>query len=209
MIPTMPAPGFGFGTDDHDAGVARDRNDHWSDAELVDQALRLVADHHAETGALLGRAVARPTPGDLRRSPLGHDLRLLTEASGGTAPEAIEAAATRVLDLLLRPVAGDERPVPTQFWATGLGRLVARAARAAHGPGGLLTPDEAAAGMGADRATVEAWLADGSIPSVPDEAGRPLVPRAAIERRRLVALELADARPEAGDVLLAERPLAS
>lgn len=168
-----------------------------------------MADHHAETGALLGRAVPTPTLAELRPSPLGRDLRLLAGASRDSSSEAVHAAATRVLDVLLRPLAADDRPVPAWFWATGLGRLVARAERAAHRQGGLLATDEAADRLGTKPETVEAWLADGAIPSVRDEAGRPLVPLAAVERRRLVALDLVAARPTHGDVLLAQRPLAS
>lgn len=209
MSSTMPDPGFGFTAEDADAVVAREERDRWDDAEVIDQALRLVADHHAETGALLGRAGAPPTPAELRRSPLGRDLRLLAGATRESAPAAVQAAAIRVLDLLLRPLAADERPVPARFWTTGLGQVVARAERAVRSPSGLLTPDEAAARLGADRATVEAWLADGALPSVPDEDGRPLVPKAAVERRRLVALELVGVLRGSGDVLLAEHPLAS
>lgn len=209
MFTTPLDAGFGSGADD--AIVAREQNDrdHRDDAAAIDQALRLVADHHAATGSLLGRTAPRPTLAELRRSPLGQDLRLLAGASKGTSSETVQAAATRVLDLLLRPLAADDRTVPAWFWATGLGRMVARAERAAHGPGGLLTLDETADRLDTKPATVEGWLADGAIRSVPDEDGRPLLPRATVERRRLVALDLAGVPSCTNDVLLAERPLAS
>lgn len=185
------------------------REERWGDDAVIDQVLRLIADHHAATGATLGRPIPTPTPAELRAGPLGRDLLLLAAADRGAPPAAVRAASARVLDLLLRPLALDERSVPAWFWTTGVGRLVARAERAVLAPGGLLTPAEAAARLGAERATVEAWLAAGLLASVGDEDGRPLVPSAAVEGRRLVALELVHDAPTMGDVMLAERPLAS
>ena len=54
------------------------------------------------------------------------------------------------------------------------------------------------------------WTSDGAITSIPDEAGRPLVPRDAIERRRAIARELSGLQIEGGeDVLVRVERLAS
>jgi len=209
MTFTTPEPMADFQELATDQTSAHERVERWDDAAVIDQTLRVVAEHHAATGASLGRPIPAPTPAELRRSPLGRDLRLLAAADRDAAPAAVREAAARVLDLLLRPPALDERPVPTWFWRTGIGQVVARAERAVRAPGELLTPTEAASRLGADRETVEAWLADGLLSAVADEEGRPIVPSDVVERRRLVALELAGERSVLGDVMLAEHPLAS
>ena len=164
----------------------------WNVDEVLDQALRLVAEHHRSLGAALGRATDPPTLAELQQSPLGRDLRLLAGADPTAAPStAIREAMARVKELLLRPLAADEYAVPEWFWATALGRLVARAERASHGSGGLLEPAEAAARLGVAPSSVERWLAEGSLMTIPDDAGRPLVPHDAVERRRAVARKLA------------------
>ena len=180
----------------------------WDDEAVLDQALRLVADHHRALGALLGRpdADAPMSLTDLRQSPLGRDLRLLAAAGGRTAdPAAVQAAAARVADLLLRPLAAEEYDVPAWFWATEVGRLLARAERVAHGPDRLLTPNEVAARLGVAWTAVDVWLADGSLQIIPDEDGRPLVPRDEVERRRAIADELAGSGCPVEDTLLHER----
>ena len=54
------------------------------------------------------------------------------------------------------------------------------------------------------------WISDGAIITVPDEAGRLLVPRDAIEQRRIVARDLSGWQIESGeDVLVREQRLAS
>ena len=178
----------------------------WDDEAVLDQALRLVADHHRALGAMLGRPDVPVSLADLRQSPLGRDLRLLAAAGRRTAdPAAIQAAAARVADLLLRPLAADDYDVPAWFWATEVGRLLARAERVAHGPDRLLTTGEVAAGLGVTRAVVDRWLADGSLQTTPDEDGRPLVPRGEVERRRAIADELAGSGSPVEDTLLHER----
>ena len=185
-------------------------NGPWNVDEVLDQALRLVADYYQLLGATLGRATDPPTLAELHQSPLGRDLRLLAGADPTAAPAtAVREAAARVKELLLRPLAADEYAVPEWFWATALGRLVARAERASHGPRGLVEPAEAAARLGVAPSSVERWLAEGSLAIVPDDAGRPLVPHDAVERRRAVARELPGEASPPGDVLVAERPLAS
>lgn len=148
---------------------------------------------------MLGRAAPVPTLAELRRSPLGQELRLLARAGqagqGGAAAEETRAAAERVKETLLRPIAADDYAVPVWFGDTAVGRLLARAERVAFGPDGLLAPAEAAARLGVREAAVAGWLAEGTLPSVADEDGRPFVPRAAVERRRLVALAFAADSP--------------
>jgi len=174
------------------------------DEAVLDQALRLVADHHRALGATIGRDAAAPSLVELRRSPLGQDLLLLSRARRRPLPPSTVAAASeRVRAVLLRPLAADDYAVPPWFRATAVGRLLAAAERAAHGPGELLTPDQAAARLGVAPWQISAWTADGTLPSVADETGRLLVPSAAVERRRLVALAVAD--PEPDDVLVSLR----
>src|SRR3712207_4847720 len=135
-------PGFAPCHDDAElVPSVQDEFGPWDEREVVDQALRLVADHHRAPGAILGRAGDPPSLGELRESPLGRDLGLLARADrNGTAPTAIRAAARRVEGLLLRPLAMDDYAVPAWFWRTAVGRLLARAERTAHGANGLLTP---------------------------------------------------------------------
>ncbi len=177
-----------------------------TDDEALDQALELVADHYRALGALLGRAGAPPSRAQLHHSPLGRDLRLLAAARAGSPPNEILAAAARVKELMLRPLAAADVAVPAWFWATALGRLVARAERAAHGPDGLLTPATTAAHLGVPPASVDRWLADGSLPSVPGDDGQPLVPRRAIGARLAIARGPIAAEPPV-DLLVAEQSL--
>ncbi|MCA9879510.1 MAG: hypothetical protein KC442_17080 [Thermomicrobiales bacterium] len=186
----------------------------WDDEEVIDTVLRLVADHHRTVGAAIGRRSFSPTLAELRQSPLGQDLRFLTLASHHDADETqVREVASRVTDLLLRPLAAEGLVIPDWFWSTAIGQVVARAARASYGPGGLIDLTEAAARLGVSPAIVSGWTMDGAITALPDEQGRMLVPREAIERRRLVALALDDVKlgaPANGeDVLVHEERLAS
>ncbi|HEU0114138.1 MAG TPA: hypothetical protein VFQ80_05655 [Thermomicrobiales bacterium] len=189
----------------------RDPDDAGDDDETIDQVLRLVADHHREIGALIGKRGFSPTLAELRQSPLGRDLRLLAGAAGGDAsPATVDAAAARLRSLLLRPLASDDVHVPVWFWGTAIGRLTARAERNARGAAAFVSLPEASARLDVDRATLQAWIAEGALPIVPDEQGQPLIPCSAVERRRLIRLEFSVddlARPD--DVVLAERRLAS
>ena len=189
--------------------VVRDPEERWDEDEVLDQVLRLVADHHQSLGALLGRPAFSPTIAELRQSPLGRDLRLLMTADRSEATSAaVRAAASRIVELLLRPLAADGYAVPAWFWSTALGRLLARIERTWFAPDGLLSPTEAAAWLGADRTVVEGWLTDGAIEAVADEQGHLLVSREAVARRQAVARELAVADGPK-DVLMDEQPLAS
>jgi hypothetical protein len=149
----------------------------------------------------------------LRQSPLGQDLRFLTLAGQHDTDETqVREVASRVTDLLLRPLAAEGMVIPAWFWSTAIGRIVARAARASYGPGGLIDLTEAAQRLGISPAIVSGWTVDGAISALPDEQGRMLVPSDAIERRRLVALALDSTLATAGrgeDVLVHEERLAS
>ena len=109
----------------------------WDDDDVIDSVLRLVADHHRTVGAAIGRRSFSPTLAELRQSPLGQDLRFLTLAGQhDTDQTQVREVASRVTDLLLRPLAADGMVIPAWFWDTAIGRIVARAARAsARGPG--------------------------------------------------------------------------
>lgn len=205
----MPLSDVGCDAEAGHVPVVRDPEELWDEDEVLDQVLRLVADHHRSLGALLGRPAFSPTIAELRQSPLGRDLRLLVTADRGTATSAtVRAAAERVAEVLLRPLAADGYAVPAWFWTTAFGRLLARVRRAEFQPDGLLSPAEASAWLGAEQTVVEGWLADGAIEAVADEQGQLLVSREAVARRRAVARELTVVdRPQ--DVLVDEHPLAS
>ncbi len=183
----------------------RDPGGDWDDDEVLDEVLRLVADHHREIGEIIGRRAFSQSIAELRQSPLGRDLRLLAAAATGDAdPVAAHAAAERVRDILLRPIAADGTEVPAWFWASALGRIVSRAERMVAGPGAFLAPAQAAAWLGVPADEVERWIAAGAIDWLPDEAGRPLLRRSAVEKMRLVAQAVARAGVDSDleDVLL-------
>jgi hypothetical protein len=183
----------------------------WDDDDVVDAVLRLVADHHRAVGAAIGRRSFSPSLAELRQSPLGQDLRLLVAVSDGdVSHEVVRETAARVTDLLLRPLAAEGLVIPSWFWATAIGRIVAHAARETYGVGELLTLPEAAARLGTAPDLIAAWGADGAIAALPDERGVLLVPREAIEQRQAVARALTGWRLDGGeDVLVREQRLAS
>lgn len=183
----------------------------WDDDEVIDTVLRLVADHHRAVGAAIGRRSFSPTLAELRQSPLGQDLRLLAVAGVGDVSQLqVRETASRVTDLLLRPLAAEGMVVPAWFWSTAIGRIVGRAARASYGDDDLMSVTDAADRLGVAPALVLGWTVDGSIAMIPDEAGRPLVPRSIIEKRRQIARELTGMQIDGGeDVLVREQRLAS
>ncbi len=166
--------------------------DSWPDDEIVDQVLRLVTNQHQTLGAAIGRRAFSPTIAELRQTPLGRDLRLLAHAAHEDAtPDAIHSAATRIKDLLLRPLAADEYATPAWFWESGLGQLLARAERVAFGRNGLLSVAQTARLLGVAPGVVAEWIESGMLPSLPDEKGRPQVPRVVVNHRREAAKLLA------------------
>lgn len=196
-----------------EAPVVRGPEGPWDDDFVIDTVLRLVADHHRAVGAAIGRRSFSPTLAELRQSPLGQDLRLLTVAGYGDVSQVqVRETASRVTDLLLRPLAAEGMVVPAWFWSTAIGRIVARAARASYGDDGLMSITEAADQLGIAPALIIGWTVDGAITAFPDENGRLLVPREAIEKRRLIGRELAGLQigiDGGEDVLVREQRLAS
>ena len=194
-----------------EAPVVRDADGPWDDDDVIDAVLRLVADHHRAVGAAIGKRSFSPSLAELRQSPLGQDLRLLAVAGyGDVSRDQVRETAGRVTDLLLRPLAAEGMVIPAWFWSTAIGRIVARAARVTYGDDGLMSIEDAADRLGIAPELVAGWTTDGAIISIPDDAGRPMVPRDAIEKRRLIARELAGLQMEAGeDVLVREQRLAS
>jgi hypothetical protein len=194
-----------------EAPVVRGHDNVWDDDEVIDTVLRLVADHHRAVGAAIGRRSFSPTLAELRQSPLGQDLRLLAAAGyGDVSRDHVRETAGRVTDLLLRPLAAEGMVIPAWFWDSAIGRIVGRAARVTYGDHGLMSAAEAADRLGVAPELVAGWMADGAIATIPDEAGRPLVPRDAIERRRLIARDLTGLQPELSeDILVSEERLAS
>lgn len=179
----------------------------WNDREVIDQVLLLVAEEHRARGAAIGHDEALPSLVALRRSPLGRDLRLVADAERGrAAAEDVRAAVRRIEGGLLRSSVAEVEVIPAWFRGTALGRLLARAERAVLGVSGLVAPDEAAGRLGVPIADVEGWLDEGALSGIAAANGGVLVPVEAVERRRAVAREL---RGEAGDVVIAERWLAS
>ena len=199
-------------TVDEAPGV-RGIEESWDDDDVIDSVLRLVADHHRAVGAAIGKRSFSPTLAELRQSPLGQDLRLLAVAgSGDVSRDHVRETAGRVTDLLLRPLAAEGMVIPAWFWGSAIGKIVARAARVTYGDDGLMSITDAADRLGVAPAIVAGWTTDGAIVTIPDEGGRPLVPRDAIEKRRAVARELSDLEIEietGEDVLVREQRLAS
>jgi hypothetical protein len=201
VIPADEAPGV------------RGTDETWDDDDVIDSVLRLVADHHRAVGAAIGKRSFSPSLAELRQSPLGQDLRLLAVAGyGDVSRDHVQETVGRVTDLLLRPLAAEGMVIPGWFWASAIGKIVARAARVTYGDDGLMSVTDAADRLGVAPAIVTAWTTDGAIASIPDEAGRPQVPRDTIEKRRAVARDLAglEAEFETGeDVLVREQRIAS
>lgn len=154
--------------------------------EVLDQALRLVADHHRGLGLRLGRQAFSPSIAELRQSPVGRDLRLLAHAEEAEAAE-VRAAAARVKETLLGSPVADMSDVPAWFWGSDLGRMIARAERIAAVEGAWMTAAAAGMTLGLSEAEVLEWAALGVLPWLPDEAGRPLVARSAVERMHALA----------------------
>ena len=165
--------------------------DSLRDDEVIDQVLRLVADQHRALGALIGRPGYSPSIAELRSSRLGRELRAL--AQGQLQQEEITSLITEVRDVLLRPAASEATAVPTWFWRTGLGRMLAAAEREALGHRDLLTLPEASIALHTAEADLRRLMASGVVAWLPDEAGEPLVTRSTIDRLRSVtAMPAAD-----------------
>ena len=178
----------------------------WSVEAIVDQALTVAADHFVDLAGILDADAERPSLDRLRRSPLGRDLLLLATAACEQRPASrrtVQTAIHRVQKTLLRSAASDDDAVvPAWFHETALGHLLRRAEWRAFDSDDLLRFESAADRLDLDRATARRWVDHGRLPAVWNDAGDPLVPRAAVDRRLEVARELA---PEA-DRILDQRP---
>ena len=194
-----------------EALVVRGTDGPWDDDDVIDAVLRLVADHHRAVGAAIGKRSFSPSLAELRQSPLGQDLRLLAAAGhGDVSRDQVRETASRVTDLLLRPLAAEGMVIPVWFWGTAIGRIIARAARVTYGDDGLMSITDAADRLGVAPEIVAGWTTDGAIVAIPDDAGRLMVPRDAIEKRRMIASELDGLLLDGGeDVLVREQRLAS
>jgi hypothetical protein len=182
----------------------------WDDDDVIDTVLRLVADHHRALGAAIGRRSFSPSLAELRQSPLGQDLRVLAVAGQSNLhDDHVREIAARVTDLLLRPLAAEGMVIPAWFWTTAIGRIIARAARATYGPGDLISVTEAAARLEIAPETISGWITDGALAAIPDEGGRPLLIREAIEQRRQIGRELMGQPVGAGEDVLVRERLAS
>jgi hypothetical protein len=182
-------------SDDFCLGVAIAPADGASagDQAAVDQVLHLVADYHADLGAELGRTTIPPSTSVLRRSPLGRKLRHLAAVARGdedAVPTDVRRQADDVIALLLRPLAATDYYVEAWFWQTSLGRLLATAIHRTYAADDLFCPASAGERLNVDRATIDHWLADGTLDSVRDETGSTFVPARTIERLRVIAREL-------------------
>jgi hypothetical protein len=74
----------------------------------------------------------------------------------------------------------------------------------ASGTAAFLSQQQAAAWLGVPLGEVERWVEAGAVEWLPDDAGRPVLRRSAVEKLRLVALAVAraGADEEPDDILL-------
>lgn len=171
------------------AGAMPSLPNPFDEDETLDQVLRLVANHHGSLGVAIGRRAFSPSIAELRQSPLGRDLKTLTRAVAcKTRPEDVVAAAERVRDVLLRPIASAGAAVPEWFWNTALGQIMARAERIALEPDGVLTVNQAATVLDAEPRQIETWIASGLLASLPGERDGVVIPREEVERMHSIAL---------------------
>ncbi len=166
-----------------------------TDQATIDQALQIVAAASRSLATWLGpTATAAPSLEDLRAGPLGQDLARLALVADGTRDEPqdrVQAAIEAVLQLLFWPAAADDFVVPRTFWATDLGRLLARAKYRAVAAVDLVGIGNAARQLGVSRPTIYRWMDDGSLDYVHDDAsGRSFVLRRGVDRYQQVAAEL-------------------
>lgn len=180
------------GNDDFYVGVTLPSRGETSspDQAAIDQVLCLVAEYHNRLGTDLGRSSAAPSLSVLRRSPLGRKLRRLAAFGRGAddaAVDAIRREADEIVALLLRPLAGTDYQIPSWFWQSSLGRIIAAAVFRTHRPDDLFCPATAAERLNLDRRTIDRWLDDGTLDAVRDETGARFIPAQTIERLRDVA----------------------
>jgi excisionase family DNA binding protein len=162
----------------------------------IDQTLQVVSGESRRLANRLGPAAGPPPSlAQLRAGTLGQDLAHLALVAAGRIRESRErvlAAIDAVLQLLFWPAGADDYAVPRSFWATDLGRLLARAKFRAFAPADLVGIGAAARQLGVTRPTVYRWMDDGALDYVRDEvSGRSFVLRRGVDRYRQAAAELA------------------
>jgi hypothetical protein len=198
---------IGFAQNDAMASSSTNRVRH-DDQEAIDQALRLVADHHAALGVELDQGKTIGSLIALRQSPLGRKLRRLAVAARGGQDvdlAGVRADADAVIALLLQPLAATEYRVPTWFWQTSLGELLASAIHRTYTTDQLLCLGSAAERLDEDQATIERWVADGTLTAVRDETGKTFIPVKQIEHFRIVARTFDGPSGPPADSLVATR----
>jgi excisionase family DNA binding protein len=158
----------------------------------IDQVLHLIDDDAHRLATRLGPAAAASRSVEqLRAGSLGPDLLRLALVADGRLREPREhvlAAIESVVGLLFWPAGADDYVVPRTFWATDLGRLLARAKYRAFGAADLVGIGVAARQLGVSRPTVYRWIDDRTLDAVRDDvSGRTYVLRNDVDQRRLVA----------------------
>jgi excisionase family DNA binding protein len=161
----------------------------------IDQTLELLAAESRRVEAQLGIVrLPLPTLEQLRAGPLGRDLARLALVADGHLREPQAEVATvidAVVQLLFWPAGAEEYTVPRTFWATDLGRMLARAKFRAFGAADLVGINAAAEQLGVSRPTIYRWMDDRSLDYVHDEiSGRTFLVRHGIDLRCQVAAEL-------------------
>ena len=162
---------------------------------VIDQALELVFSEACRLGDRIGMPQATAmTLADLRAGPFGRDLARLALVAAGSAQESRESviqAIDEVLQLLFWPAGSGEYTVPRTFWATDLGRMLARAKFRAFGPTDLLGITSAAQRLGVSRPTVYRWMDNRMLDYVHDEvSGRTFIVGHDIDRYEHVNSQL-------------------
>jgi excisionase family DNA binding protein len=161
----------------------------------IDQALAVLDRDRQRLADRLGiPGAALPSSEQLRAGPLGQDLRRLALVADGRLREPAErvlSAIASVLGLLFWPAGGDEVAVPRAFWATNLGRMLARAKYRAFAGEALVGIAAAARQLGVSRPTIYRWMEDGSLDHVRDDrSGRTFLLRRGVDERERIAAAL-------------------
>jgi excisionase family DNA binding protein len=155
----------------------------------TDQTLLLVASESRRIEHHLLGLMAGPDQSlaELRAGPLGQDLARLAAVAAGQVIEPHEqviAAIDTVLQLLYWPAGAEDYSVPRAFWATDLGRMLARAKFRAFPAQALVGIGDAAEHLGVSRPTIYRWMEARSLDFVHDEiSGRSYVLRHGIDQR--------------------------